>query len=162
MLHNNIQIPEITDDSIRIITRGSILESYRKLLHAFWWFASKGYRRSHTCIFTCSRWSVFKNQTDFFFFSLPLINLLDNLTSNLSTFPYTAAQCEKFLELLKMSRGTTYTFMPVKKKIGKKVLTQPFCILDNIRDGHVVAYVGENLLPSAVGDICSDFPPSPV
>jgi len=41
----------------------------------------------------------------------------DNLTSNLSTFPYTAAQCQKFLELLNMSR-------------------------DYIRDGHVVAYVG--------------------
>jgi len=41
----------------------------------------------------------------------------DNLTSNLSTFPYTAPQCEKFLELLNMSR-------------------------DYIRDGHVVAFVG--------------------
>ena len=36
---------------------------------------------------------------------MPLIDLLENLTSNSSTFPYTATQCEKFLELLKMSRG---------------------------------------------------------
>ncbi|KAF8814750.1 hypothetical protein BYT27DRAFT_6959207 [Phlegmacium glaucopus] len=43
--------------------------------------------------------------------------LADNLTSNLSTFPYTTAQCEKFLELLKFSR-------------------------DRIHEGHVVAYVG--------------------
>jgi hypothetical protein len=41
----------------------------------------------------------------------------DNLTSNLSTFPYTTEQCQKFLELLKSSR-------------------------DRIGDGHVVAYVG--------------------
>jgi len=40
----------------------------------------------------------------------------DNLTSNLSTFPYTAAQCEQFLGLLNSSR-------------------------DRIREGHVVAYV---------------------
>jgi hypothetical protein len=40
----------------------------------------------------------------------------DNLTSNLSTFPYTAVQCEKFVELLNSSR-------------------------DRIREGHVVAYV---------------------
>jgi len=41
----------------------------------------------------------------------------DNLTSNLSTFPYTATQCENFLKLLNMSR-------------------------DYIHEGHVVAYVG--------------------
>ena len=36
-----------------------------------------------------------------------LIDLLDSLTSNLSTFPYTATQCEKNLEHLNhdMSRG---------------------------------------------------------
>ena len=32
-------------------------------------------------------------------------NLLDNLTSNSSTFPYTAAECEKFLKLLNSSKG---------------------------------------------------------
>jgi len=41
----------------------------------------------------------------------------DNLTSNLSTFPYTAMQCQNFLKLLQSSR-------------------------DNIREGHVVTFVG--------------------
>ena len=50
----------VTNDFIRIITRSTILEPYRKFLHAFWWFATKGYRRSHTGIFTCPWWSVFK------------------------------------------------------------------------------------------------------
>ena len=48
------------------------------------------------------------------FFS-PLIDFLDNLTSNLSTFPYTTAQCEKFLQLLNMSRGKPYC---LPKKTG--------------------------------------------
>ena len=47
---------------------------------------------------------------------IPLIDLLDNLTSNLSTFPYTATQCEKFLELLKMSRGELYCLSRKQKK----------------------------------------------
>ena len=46
-----------------------------------------------------------------------LMDLIDNLTSNLSTFPYTAAQCEKFLDLFKMSRGKPYYLS--KKKTGK-------------------------------------------
>jgi hypothetical protein len=41
----------------------------------------------------------------------------DNLTSNLSTFPYTTLQCKNFLKLLQSSR-------------------------DRINEGHVVAYVG--------------------
>ena len=55
----------------------------------------------------------FQNQIALFF--RPLIDLLDNLTSNLSTFPYTATQCEKFLELLNMSRGTTIPLVKKKK-----------------------------------------------
>ena len=50
----------ITNNYIRIITRSTVLESYRKLLHAFWWFATKDRRRSHTGIFTWSWWSVLK------------------------------------------------------------------------------------------------------
>ena len=37
-----------------------------------------------------------------------LIDLLDNLTSNLSTFPYTAMQCQNFLKLLQSSRGKAH------------------------------------------------------
>lgn len=71
------------------------------------------------------------------------LSSLDNLTSTLSTFPYTAAQCEKFLELLKMSRGTTMHTACQKKKIRSYVLTLPFFfILEYIHDGHVVAFVG--------------------
>jgi hypothetical protein len=51
-----------------------------------------------------------QNQMALFF--RPLIDLPDNLMSNLSTFPYTAAQCEKFLELLlNMSRGKEYSML---------------------------------------------------
>ena len=47
-----------------------------------------------------------QNQMALFF--RPLIGLPDTLTSRLSTFPYTAAECQKFLELLNMSRGKPY------------------------------------------------------
>ena len=77
---------------------------------------------------------------------------LDNLTSNLSTFPYTAAQCQNFLELFKMSRGKHFTC----QKKTEHALTLPL-VLDYIHDGHVVAYVGQNLHPTTVGNICLTF-----
>ena len=93
----------------------------------------------------------FQNQMTLFF--RPLRDVLDNLTSNLSTFPYTAAQCQKFLELLKMSRGKHST---CQKKKKEHALTLPL-LLDYIHDGHVVAYVGQNLHPTTVGNICLTF-----
>lgn len=88
----------------------------------------------------------------------PLIDFLDNLTSNLSTFPYTTAQCEKFIDLLQSSRGDIVLL--VYSRIN--VLTLPFFLSDRICDGHVVAYVGENLLAGSSGGDISDFFLSPL
>ena len=107
--------------SIRTITRSTILESYRKLLHAFWWVTVKGHRRPHACILSRSRWSVF--EIDWHYFFKLLIDLLDNLTSNLSTFPHTTEQCEKFFQLLKSSWGKLYC---LSKKSRIYVLTLSF------------------------------------
>lgn len=55
--HDNLQIRMLTI-SIRIITGSPILESYRELLHAFWWATAQDHRQPHSCIFTCTCWSV--------------------------------------------------------------------------------------------------------
>ena len=103
----------ITNDSIRIITPSSMLEPHRKVLHAFLWFASKGYRRSHTCIFTCSWRSVFKIKKTFFLATHQL-TLVDNLTSSLSTFPTRPRIAKIFLNSLTCHKVQSY--MPVKTK----------------------------------------------
>ena len=119
---------------LRNPARSSILDSYRKFLHAHWWSSSQDNRRPHWYFLSCS--SRYANSNLLYHIQTSRRPItIDNLTSTQSTFPYNSMDCEKFRSLLISSRGKGNS-----KFLHCLSLTQIY--LERINDGCTVSLIG--------------------